>query len=302
MDFFTLPVALRNPSRRRTGTAGTFNQTPRFPWSSGRCCDHIGRVAADAYAFAKRAAIILFAADHGIAAQGVSAFPSAVTVEMLRNFARGGAAISVMAKALDVPLTVVDVGTLADTPVDGVVSDKCRRGTDDFSTKSAMTTSDLAFALSAGQRAVATTGTPDIVLFGEMGIGNTSAAAAIAASLIGVEARSVVGAGTGLNTTDQEKKARIIEQALARHELSATSTPLEVLTHVGGLEIAALTGGMIAAAQAGIPVLVDGFIVSVAALAAVRINPSVRDWFLFSHRSQEQGHARVLDALVATPC
>ncbi len=250
------------------------------------------------------AAVILFAGDHGVTAQGVSAFPSAVTVEMLRNFAQGGAAISVMARALGVPLTVIDAGTLADAAIDGVIEDKRRCGTEDFSVQPAMTEDDVAFAFAAGQRAVASTTTTtaqDILLFGEMGIGNTTAATAIAAALLGVAARTVVGAGTGMDTPGQERKAQVIDAALALHNLSKKREPLTILRHVGGLEIVALTGGIMAAAQAGIPVLVDGFIVSVAALAAVRINPEVRAWLLFSHRSHEQGHARVLEALDARP-
>lgn len=249
---------------------------------------------------AAHAPIILFAGDHGITARGVSAFPSAVTVEMLRNFARGGAAIAVMAKTLDVPLTVIDVGTLAASPVPGVVTDKCRNGTEDFSVAPAMTSQDLAFTLSAGQRAIATVQDPDILLFGEMGIGNTTSAAAVAAALMEIGAKSVVGAGTGLDTSGQENKSRIIDGALAMHGLPAAD-PLAVLQHVGGLEIAALCGAIVAAAQTKTPVLVDGFIVSVAALAAVRINPTVRPWLLFSHRSHEQGHARILEALDAEP-
>lgn len=249
---------------------------------------------------AENAAIILFAGDHGVTAQGVSAFPSAVTVEMLRNFANGGAAIAVLAKSLGAPLTVVDVGTLANAPIAGVVTDKCRNGTADFSSVAAMAEDDLAFALAAGQRAVEATGARDIVLFGEMGIGNTTAAAAVAAAILGVKARDVVGAGTGVDADGQARKAAVIDDAIATHNLPAAE-PLRTLGCVGGLEIAALTGAILAAGQAGLPILVDGFIVSVAALAAVRINPSVQPWLLYSHRSHEQGHACVLDALGAKP-
>lgn len=247
--------------------------------------------------------IILFAGDHGITAQSVSAYPSAVTVQMLHNFAAGGAAIAVLARQLGVPLHVIDAGTLAASQIPGVVSDKPRRGTRDFSQEPAMTADEVAFALSAGQRAIERVAAgADAVILGEMGIGNTTAAAAVAAGLLGAPASELVGAGTGLDTQGMRHKARVIADALGRHGLGGPHVPvLDVLQRVGGLEIAALSGAMIAAAQNRIPVLVDGFIVSVAALAAVRINPSCAPWLLYSHCSLEAGHRLVLDALSAEP-
>jgi len=247
--------------------------------------------------------IILFAGDHGITAQSVSAYPSAVTVEMLHNFAGGGAAIAVLARELGVPLQVIDAGTLAATEIAGVICDKPRRGTRDFSREPAMTADEVAFALAAGRRAVerAALGA-DLVILGEMGIGNTTAAAAVAAALLGAPASDLVGAGTGLDTQGMRHKARVITEALGVHGLGRPDVPaFDVLQHVGGLEIAALAGAMIAAAQNRIPVLADGFIVTVAALAAVRINPSCAPWLLYSHRSLEAGHRLVLDALAAEP-
>lgn len=248
--------------------------------------------------------IVLFAGDHGITAQGVSAYPSAVTVEMLRNFSRGGAAIAVLARELDVHLHVVDAGTLAEAPVEGVVVDKPRLGTRDFSLDPAMSDDELHFAFAAGRRAVehAIAGGADVLILGEMGIGNTTSAAAIAAALLGARAVDVVGAGTGMTSDGISHKARVIEAALSRHRLDGDPvSALDVLHSVGGLEIAALVGAMIAAAQARVPVLVDGFIVTVAALAAVRINASCAPWLIYSHRSMERGHRLVLDALGAEP-
>jgi nicotinate-nucleotide--dimethylbenzimidazole phosphoribosyltransferase len=253
---------------------------------------------------ATTAPIVLFAGDHGITAQGVSAYPADVTVQMLRNFAGGGAAVAVLARELGVSLTVVDAGTLAAADISGVITDKPRRGTRDFSRESAMTREELAFAVAAGRRAVqrATGDGADLVVLGEMGIGNTSAAAAIAAALLGARALDMVGAGTGLDAAGMSRKAHVIEAALSTHRLDAGNpSAVEVLRCVGGLEIAALVGGMIAAAQARLPVLVDGFIVSTAALAAVRINPSCAPWLIYSHRSLERGHRLVLDALGAEP-
>jgi nicotinate-nucleotide--dimethylbenzimidazole phosphoribosyltransferase len=252
---------------------------------------------------AERVPIIIFAGDHGIAAQGVSAFPQEVTIAMLANFAGGGAAISVLARELGSTLEVVDAGTLAEAPLPGVVTDKPRRGSRDFSREAALEASDVAFAFGCGQRAVARASVqkPDILIFGEMGIGNTTTSATIAAALLGIGPDLMAGRGTGLDSAGRARKAQIIAAALSHHGLAVGASPERVLCAVGGLEIAAICGAIIAAAQNRIPVLVDGFIVSVAALAAVRINPSCRPYLLFSHRSAEQGHRLVLDAFDPRP-
>ncbi|WP_284420666.1 MULTISPECIES: nicotinate-nucleotide--dimethylbenzimidazole phosphoribosyltransferase [unclassified Bradyrhizobium] len=250
---------------------------------------------------AERVPVVLFAGDHGVAAQGVSAYPPEVTVQMMHNFAGGGAAISVLARSLGCPLEVVDVGTLADEPVRGVVVDKPRRGTRDFSVEPALTPEEVAFACEAGRRAVARQAdhAPELVIFGEMGIGNTTAAAALAAALLSCAPADIVGSGTGLDADGRARKAAVIADALARHGLSSGAAVADIMAAVGGLEIIAMAGAIIAAAQRRWPVLIDGFIVSVAALAAVRLNPSCRPWLLFSHRSAERGHAVVLEALGA---
>ena len=251
---------------------------------------------------AARAPIIVFAGDHGIAAQGVSAYPQQVTIAMMANFASGGAAISVLARELNVPLEVVDAGTLAEAPMPGVISDKPRRGARDFSVESALKPSELAFAVDCGRRAVtrAAASEPDLLIFGEMGIGNTTSASAIASALLETNAETMTGRGTGLDAAGRERKARLIDAAIARHAI-AGAPPETILCAVGGLEIAAIAGAIVAAAQGRVPVLVDGFIVSVAALAATRLNPSCRPYLVFAHRSAEQGHRRVLEELNARP-
>jgi nicotinate-nucleotide--dimethylbenzimidazole phosphoribosyltransferase len=249
---------------------------------------------------ADRVPIIVFAGDHGITAQGVSAYPQEVTIAMMANFAAGGAAISVLAREIGSTLEVVDAGTLAEAPLPGIVTDKPRCGSRDFSEQAALEPAEVAFAFECGQRAIAraTKAGADLLILGEMGIGNTTSAAAIAAVLLGVDAADIAGVGTGLDSAGRERKARIIAAALAHHGLAGASVE-RVLCAVGGLEIAAIAGAMIAAAQRRIPVLVDGFIVSVAALAVVRLNPACRPHLIFSHRSAEQGHRRLLEALDA---
>jgi nicotinate-nucleotide--dimethylbenzimidazole phosphoribosyltransferase len=251
---------------------------------------------------AERAWITVFAADHGVAAEGVSAFPQAVTGEMVRNFARGGAAISVLARTLGATLEVVNLGTVNDPgEMAGVRRAVIAWSTANFCEGPAMTPAQLDAALDAGREAVQRAVTTDAQIFigGEMGIGNTTAATTLACALLDEPASALVGAGTGLDSAGIERKRHVIERALARHAVA--TAPRERLRRLGGFEIAALAGACIAAAQAGLPVLVDGFIATAAALAAVRMRPDARPWLLFSHRSQEIGHASLLRALDAGP-
>ena len=248
--------------------------------------------------------IIVFAGDHGIVAQGVSAYPQEVTIAMMANFAAGGAAISVLARELGSTLEVVDAGTLAQSPLPGIVTDKPRCGSRDFSVEAALEPAELAFAFECGRRAVLRSerGRPDLIILGEMCIGNTTASAAIASALLGVNAEEVAGSGTGVDAVGRAHKARLIDAALARHRLTDRDVSTErILCAVGGLEIGAICGAIIAAAQRRIPTLIDGFIVSVAALAAVRLNPSYQPFLLPSHQSAEQGHRLVLRALNVHP-
>ena len=251
----------------------------------------------------KKPWISVFAADHGVAAAGVSAFPQAVTMEMVRNFSRGGAAISVLARLHGAVLEVVNVGTAGQLePLSQVVDARVAAGTRNFVADSAMDLHHLEEAMEVGRSAVerAVRQGCDLFIGGEMGIGNTTAAAAVAAALLNIGGDEMAGAGTGLDAAGINRKAEVIQQALDFHR-PYLDDPVEVVRRLGGFEIAALSGSMIAAAQQGIPLLIDGFITTVAALVAVRIQPDVGSWMLFSHRSAEQGHQRVLATLDAEP-
>jgi len=251
----------------------------------------------------ERVQVCVFAGDHGVAAQGVSAFPQAVTAQMLANFVAGGAAVSVLARAQGVSLEVVNLGTAADPgPLPGVVDAHIAPMTADFTREPAMTPAQLAAALDAGRAAVqrATQAGAQLFIGGEMGIANTTAAAALACALLGEEPTALSGPGTGLDAAGVANKAAVIGRALALHGPQIDS-PLDALRRLGGFEIAALAGAAIACAQAGRPLLVDGFIVTAAVLTACRLQPGVRDWLLFAHRSAEPGHGRLLDALDAAP-
>ena len=250
-----------------------------------------------------RVRITVFAADHGIADEGVSAFPQAVTGQMIANFAHGGAAISVLARNLGARLEVVDVGSKTDSAaLPGVIVSKAGEGTANFRRHPAMSDAQLAAALQTGRDAVTRALKDDAQLFigGEMGIANTSAATAVACALLGKSALEIAGPGTGLDAAGVVRKAKVIDDALALHRPALTS-PLAILRHVGGFEIAALAGAYIASAQSGLPVLVDGFIASSAALLALRIRPDVADWLFFGHASAEPGYVHLMQALNARP-
>ncbi len=251
----------------------------------------------------EQARIAIFAADHGVAAEGVSAFPQSVTLEMVRNFACGGAAICVLADALDASLEIINLGTVeTDEALHGVHHQCIAPGTANFVQQPAMTADQLAAALEAGRQAAARAVESGCRIFigGEMGIGNTTSASALACALTGMPASRLAGPGTGLDPSGVDRKVRVIQRGLDLHR-DGLKTPLEVLRRLGGFEIAALAGSTIACAQKGVPVLVDGFIASVAALIAVGLNETVRAWLLFAHTSAEPGHRRVLEALEAAP-
>lgn len=276
------------------------------PGSLGRLEDFAIQLAAcqgTALPDIKAPHITVFAGDHGIVAEGVSAYPPEVTEQMLLNFVAGGAAISVLARETGAQLSVVDVGSLARAVPEGVIADKIAHGSDNFASRPALSEAELAHALGAGQRAVsrAVAAGADFLLFGEMGIGNTSAAAALTAALTGRDPAEICGPGTGLTPEKVQRKAEIISTALALHGFAGAAPPLAALRRVSGHEVAALAGAFVAAAQAGRPVLVDGFICSAAALAALRLNPCVRDWLFFSHISAEPGHHTVLQEIGAAP-
>jgi len=250
-----------------------------------------------------KVSISVFVADHGIAAQAVSAFPQVVTVEMVRNFARGGAAISVMAQHLSASLEVVNLGTATELePLPGVRSAVIANGTVDFSQQAAMTNEQLMTALSAGRESVdaAVSSGAELFIGGEMGIANTTAATAMACALLDLGAEAMTGPGTGLDVSGVNHKASVIQAALELHQ-DAMNDPLDVIRCIGGFEIAALVGAYLRCAQVGLPAMVDGFITSVAALVAIRHQPDVAPWLLFSHRSAEPAHSAVLEAIEAKP-
>ncbi len=246
--------------------------------------------------------ITIFAGDHGVIEEGISAFPQAVTGQMLANFVNGGAAISVLARQLQAELEVIDLGTAFPLqPLLGVQHLRLAPGTRNFTQEPAMSAEICLRAMQAGRDSVERAGQQQAELFigGEMGIGNTTTAAALACALLNCAPRDLAGPGTGLDAAGVAHKCAVIERALSLH--AGSHDTFEWMQRLGGFELAALTGAYIACAQRGIVAMVDGFICSVAALCAARLNPAVRDWLLFAHHSAEPGHAAVLAAMNAKP-
>jgi nicotinate-nucleotide--dimethylbenzimidazole phosphoribosyltransferase len=249
--------------------------------------------------------MLVFAGDHGAAKAGVSAFPQEVTWQMVENFLAGGAAINVFSRQNGLALSVVDAGVAHDfgrRP--GLIDAKIAPGTANYIEQSAMTVAQCALAISSGAeivRGLAAAGC-NVVGFGEMGIGNTAAASLITHCLTGASLAECVGRGTGLDDAGLVRKQGLLEQALQRYRAHGGSDePLAVLAEFGGFEIAMMAGAMLAAAEAGMVILVDGFIVTSAALTAAKLYPALADYCVFCHRSAEPGHQAQLRALEAEP-
>lgn len=251
-----------------------------------------------------RKVIVTAAGDHGVVAEGVAAYPQAVTAQMVANFLRGGAAINVLARQVGAEVLVVDAGVASALPVkDGLIQGKVRAGTGNMAREPAMTRQEAERCVAAGIEVFrnAQAQSPiGIVGLGDMGIGNTTPSAALVALFTNAPVAQVTGHGTGLTEPQRHHKVRVIEHALARHRPDPRD-PIGCLAAVGGLEIGCLAGVALAAASARVPVMLDGFIATAAALLAARLAPPVTDYCIASHQSIEPGHRVALQALGLTP-
>jgi nicotinate-nucleotide--dimethylbenzimidazole phosphoribosyltransferase len=253
-----------------------------------------------------RRAVYVFAADHGVTGEGVSAYPREVTAQMVYNFVAGGAAINVLARLHDAQLTVVDVGVDAEfEAAPGLCQMKVRRGSGNMLREPALTQEDLMAAIEAGIRLAqsAKDQGQSLVAVGEMGIGNTTSASAIAAMLTKRKIDEVTGLGTGLDSAGRNRKLNVLRRSLRKHFGTSVGTPdpLEILRCVGGLEIAAMTGFILCAAANRMAVICDGFISTAAAAIAYGLAPEVSGYLLAGHCSEEPGHRHLLRYIGLTP-
>ncbi|MDP2988955.1 MAG: nicotinate-nucleotide--dimethylbenzimidazole phosphoribosyltransferase [Kiritimatiellota bacterium] len=251
----------------------------------------------------KHKAVVVMAGDHGVTAEGVSAYPSEVTVQMVANFLHGGAAINVLARQMGARVTVVDMGVAADLPPHPeLVVKKIAYGTANIVHQAAMSREQAIRAVLAGAEVVEAEIARglDILATGDMGIGNTTPSAAIAASILEQAPVEIVGRGTGVDEAGLQRKIQAVERAMTLHHPNPKDA-LDVLAKVGGVEIGGLAGAMLAAAAHRRPVLLDGFISTAAALLAVQIAPQARSYLIAAHRSQERGHRLMLEWLGLEP-
>jgi nicotinate-nucleotide--dimethylbenzimidazole phosphoribosyltransferase len=276
------------------------------PGSLGRLEEIANRCAAIRETFeltALRPQIVLFAADHGVCEEGVSAYPSEVTAQMVLNFLRGGAAINALARTGGIELKVVDAGVATPLPISSeLISRRAAPGSRNFCKGPAMTEVEMNAALETGIELASDSAMAgcDLLGFGEMGIGNTTSASAIAAALSNKPIADVIGCGAGADDACMDRKRSAIERALTLHA-DSLSSPLGILRCVGGLEIAAMCGFCLGSAARRVPVVTDGFIATAAAALAVRLSPATSGYLFASHRSTEPGHAHLLAILEQEP-
>lgn len=262
----------------------------------------LAKMTGEAFPEVSKPGVIVFAADHGITAEGVSAYPKEVTVQMVRNFLNGGAAINVFSRAIDAEFAIVDIGIDAEMHDEGLTSKKVRFGTGDFYKEDAMTREEAIQAVEVGYeqgKAMIDKGVKCLIL-GEMGIGNTTPSSAITAVLSGQDLSKLVGFGTGLVSEGISHKQQVIEQAIANRKPNPKD-PIDLLSKIGGLEIAGMAGAMLAAASHRVPILVDGFIANVSALIADMIAEGASNYMFVGHQSVEPGHIIAAELLGKKP-
>ncbi len=249
-----------------------------------------------------RRAVVVMAADHGVTEEAVSAYPAEVTAQMVANFAAGGAGINVLARQAHAQVVVVDMGVRQWAQVPGVLDRRLGPGTKNMAVEPAMTRAQAEAAIAAGRELAAEliAGGAELLVTGEMGIGNTTAASAVTAAMTGRPAAEVTGRGTGLDDGAHAHKVRVVERALALHAPDRDD-PLGVLAAIGGFELGGLAGLIIGAAERRVPVVLDGFITGSAALLATALAPGARAYLVAAHRSVEPGHAVILEALGLEP-
>ena len=295
-----------------TDTAAILDALTKPPGSLGRLEDlavQLAGITAIPRPTLRTRAIVVAAADHGVARQGVSAYPAEITTQMVGNFLAGGAAINTLGAMVGASVTVIDVGvagSIPDAPEGGhgarLIRARVRPGTADMTTAAAMSRAEALRAIAVGlaaSRSLRADGV-ELIAVGEMGIGNTTAASAITAAMTGLAPQRVTGHGTGIDEATHEHKVEVVARALDRHRPDAAD-PIGVLAAVGGLEIGALVGVMIGAVAHRIPVVLDGFITGAAALLAVGLAPAISARLIAGHRSVEPGHAIVLERLGLRP-
>ncbi|SMO90441.1 nicotinate-nucleotide--dimethylbenzimidazole phosphoribosyltransferase [Melghirimyces algeriensis] len=262
----------------------------------------LAEITADPFPVVTPPGVLVFAADHGVAVEGVSAFPQEVTAQMVQNFLNGGAAINVFSNRIGARLHIVDIGVASDVDGEGLIRKKIRYGTANFIQEDAMTHHEALQAVETGYKQAEEFIHQGIktLIPGEMGIGNTTASSAILAAISGKDISTLIGQGSGISREKVLYKRQVIEKALSERNPDR-SDPIDVLAKLGGLEIAGMAGAMLAATTNRIPILIDGFICTTAALIAKKISDRATDYMMVGHRSAETGHGTAIQLLEKKP-
>jgi nicotinate-nucleotide--dimethylbenzimidazole phosphoribosyltransferase len=293
---YSLEADLKNKIDNKTKPLGALGELEKIALQVGLIQNTLSPVLTNP-------SLVVFAGDHGIAQEGVSAYPSEVTYQMVMNFLNGGAAINVFCKQHGLNLSVVDAGVNYDFPktLAGLISAKVSNGTENFLVQQAMTVSEAEQSILYGSKIVKQLYDSDCntIGIGEMGIGNTASASCLMSVLTNISIEQCVGKGTGLDDAGVLRKKEVLRKAIEFH--SSDKTTLEWLATFGGFEIAQMTGAILQAAELKMLVMIDGFIASVAYLVAHEMEPSVKNYAVFCHQSQEQGHRKLLEYLAVNP-
>ncbi|MFC5648514.1 nicotinate-nucleotide--dimethylbenzimidazole phosphoribosyltransferase [Paenibacillus solisilvae] len=281
------------------------NSLTKPPGSLGKLEDiakQLAGITGETAADVSKRAVIVMAGDHGVCEEGISAFPAEVTPQMVMNFLTGGAAVNVLARLAEAEIFCVDMGVNAELEHERLINRKIRRGTANMAVESAMSREEAVAAIQAGFEVVGELVSRGYRMFatGEMGIGNTTASAALCTVLGGMSADEAVGLGTGIDEQRRLHKVEVVNRAIAINKPNEAD-PIDVLAKVGGLEIAGLVGVILSAAAHRCPVVIDGFISSAAALAASKLAPQCVPFMIGSHLSHEQGHRKLLSAIGLSP-
>ena len=281
------------------------NSLTKPPGSLGKLEELAAKLAGiqgNIYPRIKNKAHILLAADHGVAAEGVSAVPQEITAQMVENFLDGGAAINVLSRQAGADLKVIDIGVARDIEREGLINRKIRYGTANLCREAAMTEEEAVSSLEVGIEIARETIAEGVELLGvgEMGIANTTSSSAILAVLGDYQLDEIVGYGSGISSEKLNKKKQVIREAIKINQPDP-GDGLDVLTKVGGLEIGGMAGVMLGAAAESVPVIVDGFISGAAALLAYKLEPKMVDYLISSHESEEPGHRKIFDFLGMEP-
>jgi len=256
----------------------------------------------DIHASIQKPTVLTFAGDHGVAAEGVSAFPQEVTPQMVANFASGGAAINVLSELEGVAVRIIDIGVAADCPFPGVIQRKVARGTANMAKGPAMSVEEAEKAITIGieEAWTAIDSGSTLIITGDMGIANTTPSTALYSVLLDIKPRDITGRGTGINDRGLIRKIITVEESIKINR-ERLNSPLEIMAALGGFEIAGICGSIIGAAMRKVPVVVDGFISGAAAVCAIKMNRNIAPYCFFGHLSADSGHKKIMSKLGVKP-